>query len=200
MKKLSTFLLFAIIYSSALAQVGDNTNMVNVPPDNQPCCSAPKLAFTIPNSNAIVFNSNNTLTLSQPITITANGGKKITEIKAELSYFEFMPGSEDCLTCNKNSATFGNFLKGTFSSTTAVGAGTHELASNFSAPKPSGSFPASLTITLPPLVKCCEGIVRWCVRYIVSLDDCTVCTKVVCYEKKKTANTTTENSQTTKSN
>jgi hypothetical protein len=43
-----------------------------------------------------------------------------------------------------------------------------------------------ITFTLPPSAKCCVTI-RWCIRYVITFSDCTVCSKVVCYEKKTPA-------------
>jgi len=185
MKKIS--LLFTLIVSWTLifSQVTENTtNNIDVPVKG--CCDPPNVTINIP-AGTSVLNADNTITLSQNIQVNTSPVKLITSIQAELNYFEFIPGSEDCLACNKNSITFGNFIKGTISSTPAVGSGTHVMTSNFTGPKPPGTFPASLTISLPPVVKCCEGLVRWCIRYVITFDDCTVCTKVVCYEKKKTA-------------
>lgn len=138
-------------------------------------CDEKKVAFNIPSSNDIVINGNNTLTLNQPVTITTTPTKLVKSIKAELVYFEFVPESEDCLPCNKESKTFGNFDNG-----------THTQSWNYTPPKNfSSATTVSSTITLPPTVKCCDATIRWCIRYVVTFDDCTSCNKLVCYEKKK---------------
>lgn len=175
-----------LTYAGAVSQ---QASAVIVPPVITNCCNAPNVFIDIPATESNVINGDASLTLFQPIVVNTKPAKKIISIKAELNYFEFVPGSDDCLTCNKNSATFGNFSRGSFGNIPATGAGTHEMTSNFSTTKAS-SLQASLTITLPPIVKCCDGVVRWCIRYIVTFEDCTVCTKVICYEKKKTANST----------
>lgn len=154
-------------------------------PSNKDCCTSPAFTLSAPSPTSFAFNPNNTLSFTQSLNIATNTTKKIVSIAADLNYFEFTPGSDDCSPCNKNSETFGNFSSGSIGSVGALGAGTHVVTSTFSAPKQSGNFPASLTITLPPLVQCCEGFVRWCVRYVITFDDCTVCTKVICYDKKK---------------
>lgn len=193
MKKVTFFLLGAAMCSNVLSQVSEAKTNANIPPTVANCCNAPGVVINIPPSNTIVFNTDNTLTLSQAITVSTAPAKVITGIRAELIYFEFVPEGEDCLACNKNSSTFGNFHKGIIATIPALGAGTHAMASNFLTPKAAGNFPVSLTITLPPVVRCCESVVRWCIRYEVSFDDCTVCTKVICYEKKRHTMLPTDN-------
>ncbi len=145
----------------------------------KPCkcdaCDEKKVNINIPPSNNIVINGNNTIMLNQPVTITTTPPKLVKSIKAELVYFEFVPESEDCLPCNKDSKTFGNFDNG-----------THEQAWSYTPPKNfSNTATLTSTITLPPTVKCCDATIRWCIRYVVAFDDCTTCNKLVCYEKKK---------------
>ena len=186
MQKILSLLIFISISGIAIAQEPQN---IIVPPNPDGTCAACKpqhLVFNIPTNVEVLFNPDNSMSLFQPIGINSSPFKLITSVAMELVYFEFIPESEDCLPCNKNSATFGNFSSGVIAGTTAVGAGTHSLTSTFLPPKNPGSFPASFNITLPPTVKCCDGMVRWCIRYIVSFDDCSVCSKVVCYEKHKT--------------
>ncbi len=138
-------------------------------------CDEKKVKINIVPSTNIVINGNNTLTLNQPISITTTPLKLVKSLKAELVYFEFVPESEDCLPCNKDSKTFGNFDNG-----------THTQTWNYTPPKNfSNSNTFTTTITLPPTVKCCDATIRWCIRYVVTFEDCTVCNKLVCYEKKK---------------
>lgn len=145
----------------------------------KPCkcdaCDEKKVNINIPPPNNIVINGNNTITLNQPVTITTTPPKLVKSIKAELVYFEFVPESEDCLPCNKDSKTFGNFDNG-----------THEQLWSYTPPKNfSNAVTLTSTVTLPPTVKCCDATIRWCIRYVVTFDDCTTCNKLVCYEKKK---------------
>lgn len=193
MKKISTLCSVLLVSSCVFSQVAESqSNNIDVP-QGRGCCDPPKVIINIPAATSIGLNADNTVTLSQNIQVNTTPVKLITAIQAELNYFEFVPGSDDCLACNKNSVTFGNFIKGSVSSVPAVGSGTHIMTSNFSTPKSPGTFPASFTISLPPVVKCCEGLIRWCIRYVITFDDCTVCTKVVCYEKKKTATDSNSN-------
>ena len=138
-------------------------------------CDEKKVKINIQPSNNIVINGNNTITLNQPISITTTPLKLVKSIKAELVYFDFTPESEDCLPCNKDSKTFGNFDNG-----------THSQQWNYTPPKNfTNPTTVPVTITLPPTVKCCDATVRWCIRWVVTFEDCTVCNKLVCYEKKK---------------
>lgn len=149
-------------------------------------CDEKFVNIKIPPSTNIVINNNNTLTLNQPISITTTPLKLVKNIKAELAYFEFIPESEDCLPCNRDSKTFGNFDNGMLANTSGTGSGTHSLAWNFTPPKNfTAGHTASMIITLPPQVKCCNATIRWCIRYVITFEDCTVCNKLVCYEKKK---------------
>ena len=159
---------------------------INVAPCKCDACDEKKTNINIVPTNNIVINGNNTVTLNQPITITTTPPKLIKSIKAELVYFEFVPESEDCLPCNKDSKTFGNFDNGTLAATGGTGGSTHSLQWNFSPMKIfAGGNTAAITITLPPTVGCCSATIRWCIRYVVTFEDCTVCNKLVCYEKKK---------------
>ncbi len=158
----------------------------NVAPCKCDFCESPKTKINIPAGSA-VLNGNNTLSLAQPITISTSPVKLIRSIRAELMYYEYLPESEDCLPCNKDSKTYGNLDGGTLAGVTGTGAGTHALQWNFAPPKNfSGGYDAAMTITMPPTVKCCAATIRWCIRYVISFDDCSVCSKVVCYEHKKT--------------
>ena len=159
---------------------------INVAPCKCDACDEKKTNINIVPTNNIVINGNNTVTFNQPVTITTTPPKLIKSIKAELVYFEFVPESEDCLPCNKDSRTFGNFDNGTLAATGGTGGGTHSLQWNFSPMKNfAGGNTAAITITLPPTVGCCSATIRWCIRYVVTFEDCTVCNKLVCYEKKK---------------
>jgi len=138
-------------------------------------CDEKKVKINIQPANNVVINGNNTLTLNQSISITTTPPKLVKSIKAELVYFEFVPESEDCLPCNKDSKTFGNFDNG-----------THSQQWSYTPPKNfTNPTTVPVTITLPPTVKCCNATVKWCIRWVVTFDDCTVCNKLVCYETKK---------------
>jgi hypothetical protein len=162
--------------------------VAEIPPGGlSPCksCDAPNTQISSQGNASINFNSNNTFSLSQPISISTSPAKGIVSIAAFLSYFEFVPGSPDCFTCNKSSATYGNMVNGQIGANTATGGGTHELSVSYSSLQPSGNYPLQCTVSLPPLVACCEGTIRWCIRITVTFEDCTVCHKVLCYERRK---------------
>lgn len=149
-------------------------------------CDEKKTDIKIPPATSLVINANGLLTQTQPITIVTTPAKMIRSVKAELVYFEFVPESDDCLPCNRDSKTFGNFSSGTLAATAGSGSGTHTLLWNYNPYKNfSGGQTASLTITLPPVVPCCAATIRWCIRYVITFDDCTTCHKMACYEKKK---------------
>lgn len=158
---------------------------ISVGPCKCEACDPKKTSINIPISTNIVIASN-TLTLTQPISIATTPLRLVKSIRAELMYFEFVPESEDCMPCNKDSKTFGNLGLSTLATVVASGTGTHSLLWLFSPPKNfSTASNAAITITVPPTVKCCAATIRWCVRYVVTFNDCTICSKVVCYEKKK---------------
>jgi hypothetical protein len=148
-------------------------------------CDPKKVNIIIPPTTNIVINANNSVTTTQPVTITTTPLKLVKSLKAELQYFEFVPESEECMPCNKETKTFGNMDNGTFATVIASGGGTHVLQSIYS---PAKNFTAAqstvYTFTIPPTVKCCSATIRWCVRYVITFNDCTVCSKIVCYEKK----------------
>jgi hypothetical protein len=159
-----------------------------VEPDTLKCkCDAcEKVDIKVP-AGTVTINANNTATVNQSISVTSTPAKMVKSVKAELVYFEFVPESEDCMPCNKDSKTFGNIESATLAATTGTGGGTHSLNWIFN-PVKNLSTPssASVTISLPPTVKCCDATVRFCIRWVITFEDCTVCNKLVCYEKKKT--------------
>ena len=193
MKKIKLLLLATIVCSCVKAQQPEQADpgftQKNIVPNidlNCDPCKEPAIKITLPTATAITVYNNNTITYNQNITVAAVPVKLIRTIKTELTYFEFTPDSDDCFPCNKNSATFGNFGNSIISTQPGSGTGSHVLVFNFIPAKNPGTYPGSFIITLPPTVKCCQGFIRWCIKYIIEFDDCTVCSKTVCYEKKKT--------------
>lgn len=169
----------------------------NINPNVPALCDAcdPKLVkINVLPAYSIQFLNDQSFSLGQSINISTSPYKLIRSIKAELSYFEYLPENENCLTCNTNSVTFGNFNSGSTANVNGSGAGTHELSFQFTPPKQPGNFPMSMVITMPPSVNCCEGVVRICIRYTVLFDDCTACSRVVCYERKKGSNVISDHS------
>ena len=179
MKQVIFYVLLSFFFANIYAQ--NSSNVIN---PNIPCVSCDKVQIIISPTEDVIINPNNTFTFNQPISVISSPPKRIKSVKTELVYFEFTPESEDCLSCNKDSRTYGNLDNGTLASVSATGGGTHSLFWSFS-PSIYLSSPvsASITITIPPTVKCCDATIRWCIRYVITFDDCTVCTLLVCYEK-----------------
>jgi hypothetical protein len=182
-----------ILFAQTLPLKADNSdggaqlNAIIVNPQNPlNCedCKPEKVKINVSPSYSISFYNNNSFTLSQNIFINTTPSKLIRSIKAELSYFEFLPENENCLVCNKDATTYGNFNSGTAALLNGAGAGTHAFLFSFLPPKPSGSFPVQFNISMPPTVNCCDVIVRFCIRYTVAFDDCTFCNVLVCYQRK----------------
>ena len=118
------------------------------------------------------FDANGNIILNTSISASP---KPVKNIKAELVYFEYKPESDECMLCNKDSYTYGNF-----------NTGNHTMEWNFAPPKNiAGGTDANMIINVPPTVGCCNAGIKWCIRYIITFDDCTVCNKLVCYELRK---------------
>ncbi len=133
------------------------------------CTACDEKSFTLnapPPGNISI--SNNTITYTQPITVTTTPPKTIKTIKAELVYFEMVPENDMCIPCNKDAATYGHFGNGTNSQ-------------EWNGPQQN----LNITITTPQLTPCCSALFRWCIRYKIEFTDCTSCNKLVCYEEKK---------------
>ena len=116
---------------------------------------------------AQINTTNSSISFNQPITIVATPPKTVKTIKAELVYFEMKPENDQCIPCDKDARLYGHFANGTNSQT-------------WNGPQSN----LSINITTP-VTPCCSTLFRWCIRYKVEFSDCTVCTKVICYEKKK---------------
>lgn len=115
------------------------------------------------------------------ITVTP---KPVKSIKAELVYFEYKPESDDCMVCNKDSKTYGNFISastGIISPTIPFGHTVNWTPNGQMVTNQAMNF----VISMPPTVKCCAAQVKWCIRYVITFSDCTVCNKLVCYSFNK---------------
>jgi hypothetical protein len=153
-----------IVYAE-LPSDPDNTNNETAT-DTLHCCSACD-SLKIPSPAVINYNADNTLSFNQaPITTTPL--KPVKSIQAELVYFEMTPENDLCLPCDKDAATYGHFTNGTNS-----------------IKRDGAAQSLSIVITTPQLTPCCSAVFRWCIRYKIILEDCSSCTKVVCYEKRK---------------
>ena len=158
----------------------------NIPGTTLLCAACSTIKITLPLTSTIILYSNNTFNVLHSMSITSTPTRYIRNIKAELVYFEYLPDAENCMACNKNSATFGNILSGTIGSVAGTASGNHQLEVNYLPAKAPGSFPVYFRVSMPPVVNCCNGTLRICMRYVVTFDDCTVCSQMVCYEKRKT--------------
>jgi hypothetical protein len=192
-----SFIFIARVHSQKnenMAVINPNAAII-IDPGNPPNCEAcsPNLVkINVSPYYAISFFNNNSFTVSQNLSIITTPSKLIKSIKAELSYFEFSPENDNCLVCNKDANTYGNFNAGTIALMNGAGSGTHSLLFSFIPPKPSGSFPVQFNISMPPTVNCCDVNVRFCIRYTVAFDDCTFCNILVCYDRKMKGDSLTE--------
>jgi uncharacterized repeat protein (TIGR01451 family) len=139
---------------------------IKVEPCRCDACDDKNFVMTVPKPSQINW-ANNSLTYNQPISITTTPPKTIKNIKAELVYFELIPQNADCLPCDKDATLYGHFANGTNSQ-------------QWTGPQTS----LNISITTPN-APCCSTLFRWCIRYKVEFTDCTVCSKLICYEKKK---------------
>ncbi|HEV7782282.1 MAG TPA: hypothetical protein VGO58_13505 [Chitinophagaceae bacterium] len=115
------------------------------------------------------------------ITVTP---KPVKSIKAELIYYEYKPKSDDCMICNKDSKTYGNFINAATGISSAALIAGHSVFWPINGQMVNNTQ-MNFTISMPPTVKCCDAEVKWCIRYVVTFMDCTVCNKLVCYSYNK---------------
>jgi len=129
-------------------------------------CDEKHFSINVPLPGQITTTSNS-ISFNQAITIVAIPPKTVKTIKAELVYFEMVPENIQCLPCNKDPKLYGHFTNGTNS---------QQWNGNQS----------NLNIAITtPVTPCCNTLFRWCIRYIVEFSDCTICSKVICYQQKK---------------
>lgn len=150
------------------------------------CKECDNIKIEIPDKAQTSFSAN-TVTVNSPVSVTP---KKVKKVTAEIVYFSFIPESEDCAPCNKDSKTYGNIISASLNAsgfpTNALVPYGHEAVWNSNSNAGAllnGQF--AFIVSVPPLVKCCSARIRYCVRYTFQFDDCTVCEKVVCYTINK---------------
>lgn len=151
-----------------------------------PCSACDEITINATTQGEITNNGTGGLDFTA---IVSASPKKVKRIRAELVYFDMMAADQNCLVCNTNSSYFGNFIN----------AGTS--SSNFSSSLPmphaaqfdgvgdvniSSGIPIRFSMSIPPLVSCCNATVNFCIRYVITFDDCTVCNKLTCYNYKIT--------------
>lgn len=129
-------------------------------------CDEKHFVMNVPDPGQINTTANS-ISFNQSITIVATPPKTVKTIKAELVYFEMIPENDQCIPCDKDARLYGHFTNGTNSQL-------------WNGPQSN----LNITITTP-VTPCCSTVFRWCIRYKVEFSDCTVCSKVICYEKKK---------------
>ncbi|MFN0200953.1 MAG: hypothetical protein ACKVTZ_05505 [Bacteroidia bacterium] len=163
---------------------------VPLPPCVCEVCEQLKPTFDAP----ILVNQANSdgtwsITVKHPFRIPM---QNMTQIKAELTYFSDKYKNEECMKCNKNSKTFGNFISGQLIPSTGStmnglfipipnGQGnTHH--SLYWIKNPPNYLPTSGTfffnISAPPLssLSCCGDDICFVIRYTVTNEKCETCT------------------------
>jgi hypothetical protein len=146
-----------------------------------PCSACEEITINPKPTGQIQNNGNGSLSL--PISLAASP-KKVKRIRAELVYFDMKPEDENCLICNRNSNTFGNFITATTTGSGFSGGVTAGHSVQFDALNDtniSGGIPINFTISIPPIVDCCNAKVNFCIRYVLTFEDCIVCDILVCY-------------------
>jgi hypothetical protein len=146
-----------------------------------PCSACDEIDIKASLSGQIQNNGNGSLAFT--VNLSA-GPKKVKKISAELVYFDMKPEDENCLVCNKSSNTFGNFATATTTNSNFTGGVTAGHSAQFNALgniNISSGIPIKFSINIPPLVSCCNATVNFCIRYVITFEDCTVCNLLVCY-------------------
>ena len=151
-----------------------------------PCSACDDIKISAGLSGEIKNNGNGSLGFT--VNLSA-GPKKVKRIKADLVYFDMKADDENCLICNKSSNTFGNFSTAITTNTNFSGGVTAGHTAQFDALGNidiSNGIPIKFSLNIPPLVSCCNATVDFCIRYIITFEDCTVCNLLDCYTYKIT--------------
>jgi hypothetical protein len=151
-----------------------------------PCSACDEVTINVGMQGNITNNGNGGLNFTA---LVASSPKKVKRIRAELVYFDMKPENENCLICNKNDNFFGNFINATTTNNNFTSTIPYPHSAQLDAPGDiniSGGVPISFTVSIPPMVSCCNAGVNFCIRYVITYEDCTVCNKLVCYNYKIT--------------
>jgi hypothetical protein len=132
------------------------------------CTQCDEKNFILNTPKPEISYTNNSLSFNQPVTVTITPAKPVKAIYADLVYFELVPENDMCIPCNKDAATYGHFAGGTNNQV-------------WNGPQQN----LNISITTPQLTPCCSAVFRWCIRYKIEFTDCTSCSRLVCYEKRK---------------
>jgi hypothetical protein len=151
-----------------------------------PCSACDEITINTNLQGNITNNGNGSLSFTALVSATP---KKVKRIRAELVYFDMKPDDENCLVCNKNSTYFGNFGNATTTNNNFTASLPFPHSAQFDAVGDidiSGGVPINFTVTIPPMVSCCNANLNFCIRYVITFEDCTVCNKLACYNYKIT--------------
>ncbi len=146
-----------------------------------PCSACDEIKIETSLAGEITNNGNGNLGFT--VNLSA-GSKKVKRIKADLVYFDMKADDENCLICNKSSNTFGNFGSASTTNPNFVGGVTAGHTAQLDALGNidiSTGIPIKFSLYIPPLVSCCNAKVNFCIRYIITFEDCTVCNLLDCY-------------------
>lgn len=151
-----------------------------------PCSICDEIKLQAVQGGEVLYDSNGLLNFTSYI---SSSPKKVLRIRAELVYFDMKAEDENCLICDKTSASFGNFVSASTSNQAFTASLPYGHSAQFDALNPvdiSSGIPVKFDISTPPIVKCCNATIHFCVRYVITFDDCTVCNTLSCYEHKIT--------------
>lgn len=151
-----------------------------------PCDACDEIEITTKQNGEFKYDPNGVLSFTANLSTSP---KKVLRVKAELVYFAMKTEDENCLICNKESNTFGNFLTARIPNSNATVNITNGHSVQMNAMNPvdlSGGVPIDFSISVPPLVSCCNATVDFCIRYVITFEDCTVCNTLACYQYKIT--------------
>ena len=151
-----------------------------------PCSACDDVTINIGMQGNITNNGNGGLNFTA---LVASYPKKVKRIRAELVYFDMKPENENCIACNKNDSYFGNFINATTTNSNFTSVIPQPHSAQLDALGDiniSTAVPINFTVSIPPMVSCCNAEVNFCIRYVITYEDCTVCNKLVCYNYKIT--------------
>ena len=151
-----------------------------------PCDACEEVTIKPTLSSEIKNNGNGNLTFAVNLSAAP---KKVKRIKTDLVYFEMKPDDPNCLICNQNSNTFGNFSSVSAGNPAFTGGITAGHTASFDALSDtdiSNGVALNFSVSIPPLVDCCNATLNFCIRHIITFDDCTVCNVLACYPYKIT--------------
>jgi hypothetical protein len=157
----------------------NETDSLKYPPC--PCSACDEITIKAPIKGEMQNNGNGSVSFTAALSA---GPKKVKRIKADLVYFDMKTEDENCLACNKVSNLFGNINTATTTNSGFSGGANTSHSAQFDAAGNvdiSGGIPINFTLSIPPLVACCNATLNFCIRYTITFEDCTVCNVLECY-------------------